>query len=298
MNISAGIVLFNPNVALLKKNVDALYTQVDKILLYNNGSQNFETVKNVFADYSNVIFKDGKENKGIAFALNKILDWADNEQYDWVLTMDQDSVCANNLIQEYSAHLNDKNIALLCPFILNNGKYTLNEYKKLKLTETTEIVDPVKCITSGCLTNVKIAKKVRGFNNALFIDCVDFDLNCKVLEAGYRILQVNSTYLIQKMGKGKKIRLFDKLQHLTGIRLFRRAKAIAVYPDNRLYYYARNTRYLRKTYRNHGKRTSFSFVFIYYIYFSIFYPLDRSRIKMWKAMIKGFRDYRKITNSK
>lgn len=294
MKISAGIVLFNPEITLLKKNVDALCTQVDKILLYNNGSTNIKIIKNTFVNYNNIVFKDGKENRGIAFALNEILNWAVKEQYDWVLTMDQDSVCANNLIKEYSDYLDDKSIALLCPFILNNGKYTLTEYKNLKLPKITEITDPVKCITSGCLTNVKIAKQIGGFNNKLFIDCVDFDLNCKVLRAGYRILQVNSTYLIQKMGKGKYIRLFDKLQHLTGIRLFRRAKAVAVYPNNRLYYYARNTRYLRKTYKNHGKRTSASFVFLYFIYFSIFYPKDRSRTKMWKSMIKGWKDYKKV----
>lgn len=294
MKICAGVVLFNPEITLLKKNVDSLATQVDRILLYNNGSNNFKSVKNAFANYKNVFFKDGKKNRGIAFALNEILNWADNEHYDWVLTMDQDSICAKNMIQTYSQYLNEVDVALLCPFILNNGKYTLDEYRRLKLLKTFEITDPVKCITSGCLTNVKIAKQVHGFNNKLFIDCVDFDLNCKILEAGYRIIQVNDTYLIQKMGKGKSIPLFNKLQHLTGINLFRRAKAVAVYPDIRLYYYTRNTRYLRKTYRNHGKRTSVPFIFLYYVYFSIFYPLNRSRLKMWKAMIEGWNDYNKL----
>lgn len=294
MKICAGIVLYNPELKLLKKNVDALYLQVNKIILYNNGSNNFEQVKNVFADYNNIIFKDGVENKGIAFALNAIINLADSQGYDWVLTMDQDSVCANNLIKEYKNYLSEKKLALICPFILNNGKFTLNEYKKLKLSATTNILDPAKCITSGCLTNVKIAKKVGGFNNQLFIDGVDFDLNCKILEAGYRIIQVNRTYLVQKMGEGKKIQLFSTLQCLTGIDLFRRAKIVAVYPDIRLYYHSRNMRYIRKKYGFHSKQISASFIFMYYIFFSIFYPHERSRIKMWKSIIKGFRDYKKV----
>ncbi len=294
MKICAGIVLYNPELKLLKKNIDALCPQVDKVFLYNNGSDNFEQVKDVFADYDNIIFKDGIKNKGIAFALNVIINWADSQGYEWVLTMDQDSVCANNLIKEYKKYLNEKKLALLCPFILNNGKITLTEYKKSNLPKTMNILDPAKCITSGCLTNVKIAKIVGGFNNQLFIDGVDFDLNCRILEAGYRIVQVNRTYLVQKMGKGKNIRLFNTLQHLTGIDLFRRAKIVAVYPNIRLYYHSRNMRYIRKKYSIYSKQTSASFIFMYYMFFSIFYPHERSRIKMWKAMIKGFRDYKKV----
>ena len=44
MKICAGVVLFNPEITLLKKNVDSLATQVDRILLYNNGSNNFKSV--------------------------------------------------------------------------------------------------------------------------------------------------------------------------------------------------------------------------------------------------------------
>lgn len=296
IRIGAGIVLYNPEIKLLKKNIDALYGQVDKILLYDNGSDNLKVVQSFFdkSRYKKIVIKNGGKNKGIAFALNFILNWAKKEQYDWVLTMDQDSICAPNLISKYSHYLYKKGVALLCPFILNNNKFTLDEYKKLGLPKTSEIKDPVKCITSGCLTNVRIAQKVNGFNDKLFIDCVDFDLNCKILEAGYKILRINGTYLIQKMGKGKKIYLFSELQKLTGLDLFRKAKTVAVYSNSRLYYYIRNTRYLRKKYNNHGRRTSFLFVFCYSLYFSIFYPYDRNRIRMWKAMIRGFKDYKKI----
>lgn len=294
MKISAGIVLYNPESSLLKKNIDSLYDQVDKVLLYDNGSKNYKEIKKQFSSYENIVFQRSEKNKGIAYALNQILNWADLEGYTWVLTMDQDSVCDRKLISKYSNYLNEKDVALLCPFVLNNGKYTLDEYKSMKLPKVTEITDPVKCITSACLTNVKIARQLGGFNNKLFIDCVDFDLNCKVLEAGYKILRVNDTYMIQKMGKGKTISLFKSLYKLTNIDLFRRAKAVAVYPNIRLYYYTRNTRYLRKTYKIHGVQTSAWFVFIYYIYFSIFYPKNRNRLKMWKAMLKGWKDYKKV----
>jgi rhamnosyltransferase len=292
LKVCAGIVLYNPEVNLLKKNVEALYPQVEKMVLYNNGSSNFREIKDTFSVYNNVEIIDGKENKGIAFALNQILYWAEKNGYRWVLTMDQDSVCANNMIAEYAKYVNDDQVALISPYVLNNGKTTLSELKAMDLPKVTQIDDPVKCITSACLTNVEVAKKLGSFNEKLFIDCVDIDLNCRVLEAGYKILRVNTTYLIQQMGESKPITLFEKLEKITNKDLFRRAKAVAVYSDLRLYYHSRNSRYIRKTYKNHGNQTTAWFIFLYYVYFSLFYPSDRSRLKMWKAMIKGFCDYK------
>lgn len=290
LKIGVGIVLYNPDINLLEKNINALYKQADKILLFDNGSKNYELIKKLSSKYNNMLLKGVKQNQGIAFALNRIVDWAQAENYKWVLSMDQDSICSPNLLKEYSYYLNNKDIALICPFVLNNGKVAFEEYKKLNLPPTTLITDPVKCITSACLMNVKLVREVGSFNEKLFIDCVDIDLNCRVLEAGKKILQVNSAYMIQQMGKGKKIKLFEYLQHLTGIDLFRRSKVIAVYSNKRLYYYSRNSRYIRKKYKNHGKQMSWWFISLYFTYFTIFYPLNRNRVKMWKAMFKGFKD--------
>ena len=52
--LGAGIVLYNPEVELLKKNVDALYNQVDKLLLYDNGSSNYQEVKSIFGNYEKI----------------------------------------------------------------------------------------------------------------------------------------------------------------------------------------------------------------------------------------------------
>lgn len=294
LKIGAGIVLYNPDIELLKKNIESLYKQVNTIFLYDNGSRNIEVIKKLSASYANLVVKDGGKNRGIAYALNEILKWGRQEKFEWVLTMDQDSVCSKTLIKEYSFYLNDNDVALLCPFVLNNGKYTLKEYKNLNLPPVTQILDPVKCITSACLMNVEIVSKLGGFNDKLFIDCVDIDLNCRVLEANKKIIRVNKAYMIQQMGKGKKINLFEKLQFLTGLDLFRRAKVIAVYSDKRLYYYSRNTRYIRKKYRIHGKQTSAMFVLLYLLYYSVFYPSNRSRIKMWRAFSQGFKDSRML----
>lgn len=85
-------------------------------------------------------------NQGIAFALNQILNWAKSQRYSWVLTMDQDSICSVNMIDEYLKYINDQKIALICPFVLNNGKITFDEYNKMKLPKVNNIIDPVNVL--------------------------------------------------------------------------------------------------------------------------------------------------------
>ena len=266
---------------------------MDRILLFDNGSSNSSRIKKSFAN-DHVIYFLSDKNRGIAYGLNWLLSRADELGYNWCLTMDQDSICSDNLIFEYNKHLNDKKVALISPFVLNNDKVTLSEYKKMKLPAVTEITDPMDCITSACLTNVPIAKKLGMFNEKLFIDFVDSDINCKVLNNGYRIIQVNKAYMIQQMGKGHRVKIFEWLFDKTHMNIFRRMKVATVYTNQRLYYSSRNSRYIRKTYKDHGKRTGFGFMFAYYCYFTLFYPKSRNRIDMWKSIIRGFRDYQKI----
>ena len=293
--ICAGIVLYNPELELLQKNVNALLEQpLERIYLYDNNSQNAAKIAEVFRDWDGVEYLHNDENKGIAYALNQLIDHADKAGYDWCLTMDQDSVCAPNLIAEYTKYLDYPKVGLLCPFVLNNGKFTLAEFSKLDLADITEIKDPIDCITSACLNNVKVIKKIGGYTEKLFIDFVDTDINCKVLENNYKIIRVNTTYLVQKMGNAHKVPFFELLQEVTKKDVFRRMKVANVYTDQRLYYSARNSRYVRNTYKDHGKRTGVAFMFAYYCYFTLVYPMNRSRIKMWSSIIKGHRDYKNL----
>lgn len=286
----AGVVLFNPDTELLKKNLDALETQVERIFLFDNGSNNVVDISNLLSTYNNVSCVRSDENKGIAYALNQLLDEADKNDFEWILTMDQDSICSDNMIDEYSKYTFSPDVALLCPFVLNNGKYTLETYQKLKLRPYDDIKYPIDCITSGCLTNVPIVKKIGGYLSFLFIDGVDTELNCRVLESGHKIRRVNAAYLIQQMGKAKKIKSLELLYKITKLNLFRRIQTAAVYNDIRLYYFARNNYIIHKKHKNAGFRTSPIFMTMLFLYFSVFFPISRNRIDMWKSITRGYRD--------
>lgn len=288
MNICVGIVLYNPDIATLEMNINALIHQVDHFFLFDNASENEDDIKLLLSKYSGIDYYRNDVNAGIAYALNRLFDNAEEKCYEWCLTMDQDSLCCENMISEFLKYIDDENIAMICPFILNNGKYTLEQYQALNLPEFKLLTKPIECITSATLNRVSVIKQLGGFNEKMFIDYVDTELNCRVLQAGYKIIRANNVYMIQSMGKAKKLKLIVYLYQLTKIDLFRRMQIASVYNDKRLYYQSRNSRYVRRKYKNSGFKLSFIYMFFLFIYCSFTYPVERSRIKMWKSIIMGY----------
>ncbi|MBR5362078.1 MAG: glycosyltransferase [Oscillospiraceae bacterium] len=285
--ICGGIVLYNPDILLLQKNIDAVLPQLNCLVLYDNGSRNQQDIMEIAEQCDRIHFIGSKANKGVAFALNRINEYARDHGYQWVLTLDQDSICAPNMIEQYRKYTGKDKVAILCPFVLNNGKYTVKEYQKLKLPEITVITQPNDCITSAALCNVEIIDRIGGYQDNLFIDYVDTEINCRLMKNGYRIIRVNSTYLLQHMGEAKAIPLFEAFYHVTGLNLFRKMKAASVYSDKRLYYQARNSKYVYCRHKNAGTKLTPLYMYSLFLYDSLFYPISRSRIKMWKNIIKG-----------
>ena len=294
LKVCGGIVLFNPETDLLRKNIDAVIGQLDRLFLFDNGSQNTDEIDELLAGYDTAVYERSETNRGIAYALNRINQYALDNGYEWVLTLDQDSVCSDNMIAEYSRFTTVDRVAMICPFVLNNNKYSMNEYRSLDLPEMDYITRPNDCITSACMCRTDINRDIGGYNEDLFIDYVDTEINCRLLDCGYRIVRANRAYLIQSMGKAKYIRAFDSLYRLTHIDVFRKMKAAAVYSDFRLYYQARNSRYVYRHFRNAGRKLSPAYMNMLFCYFMMFYPKERSRAGMLKSIISGLRDSRRM----
>lgn len=292
-SVMAGIVLYNPDIKLLKNNIDTIVNQVDCMFLYDNASNNYGEIRLLLKEYPNIVYKRGEKNEGIAKGLNEILQYAESKSYEWYLTLDQDSICAANLVDEYRKFASNPEIGLICPVIMNNGKLTFEQYKEKYKTEFDYIEKPIDCITSACLNKTKLVKQIGGYPEDYFIDYVDVDLNCRVMQSGHKILRANKTYLTQHMGEGRKIKSFTKIYQVTKLDWFRRMQTATVYSDLRLYYSARNSLIVHRKYSNAGFRVSPVFMTLLFCYFTVTYPMNRSRVKMWKSIIKGFSDGRK-----
>lgn len=210
MRIAAGIVLYNPDIARLKECLNAINGQVEKIYMVDNASENHHELEKFLSNYEKCEIIWNLENCGIARALNQIMQMAEMAQYEWVLTLDDDSVCDDNLVSVLAEYTERPGLGIVCAAAVDD-KMSMTQCRK-------DIFEYVKdCITAGSLTSVLHWKMIGGFDEKMFIDFVDIEYCTRLRKKGYLIGRVNSVYVHQQYGNisgsvsifGKKLYLFD-----------------------------------------------------------------------------------------
>ena len=228
MRCIAGITTYQPDIARLKQNVDSISGQVETVVLVDNGSENYSKIEFLANNYDNVVIVNNKENKGIAYAMNVIGDYAFENGYDWFLTLDQDSVCPNNLITTYCQYVaND--IGILAPFIAETNPFVGQLFRRgedRKIKPESEVDKVLFAVSSGQFINTRAWHEADGFWNYLFIDYVDQELCFHLTRLGYKILRINSL----------------ELSHVQGVPLYIFGIETAQQSALREYYCARNSR--------------------------------------------------------
>lgn len=195
--ITAGIVTFNPDLDRFKENVNAILPQVDRVIIFDNGSENRESIEQEYQDRATII--KSEKNVGIAAALNGLMKKSEELGASWMLSLDQDSVCPQNFCEQMRTYLyKEDNFGIVAPVIVdrNVGIVGHNPEKEYKSVRT--------CITSGAFTRVDVWTKVGGYDESMFIDSVDFEFCYRVRKAGYKVIQVRNVQLLHEIGNSEK----------------------------------------------------------------------------------------------
>ena len=272
MKYAIGIVTYQPELSRLSDNLRAAFASmmVNRVIIYDNHSDNCETIRQLTALDSHCLLMEGDENRGIAYALNALCQKAVDEGCDWILTLDQDSVIPKGLLEEFDHYTDQEDLGIICPGIIdrNMGR----EYTRQ--TSGTEYI--TQCITAGNLVRLKAWQKTGGFSEKLFIDGVDFDFCMKMGEAGFKILRTNNVCLLQEVGHGRKIPL-----------PFHHQMSVLNHSPPRLYYIARNYLYIGRQYhqRWHWAIEVAKRMFIVACF-------EDNRREKLRAMFLGIRHYR------
>jgi len=247
-----GIVTYHPDAQRLKENIAAASAQPEagEILIADN---------------------DKGENTGIAGGLNQIFRRAEEHGYEWVVTLDQDSVMQPGMLSELALYTDKSDIGIICPRIedRNMGRqYARSDHG-------TEYIE--HCITAGNLVRVEAWKTVGGFDEEMFIDGVDFDFCIRIRQNGYKILRTNNVMLLQEVGHGRAIKLPLGKQI-----------SIINHPPLRLYYIARNYLYIGKRHKQfaHWAIEVIKRMFIVFCF-------EDNRKEKIRSMMTGIRHYQK-----
>lgn len=275
-NISAfcaGVVTYNPDIDVLIKNLQALSPQVRDVFVVDNGSNNINDIEDLLGHFNNITIFLNPQNLGIAQALNKLCKIASSRRYDWILTMDQDSMCDGNMVANLSNYANEE-YGIIAPRVEFRKDGVLIEKTGSGAKCQTEQI--YACITSGSLTNLIAWKEVGGFDEWYFIDHVDNEFCTHIIQKGYKVLRVNDALLYQRAGDMKYVKLFGK------------PILLPYYSTFRNYYICRNTiYYMRKYWRDISLyREIRSFIYSQ----SIKLLFEKGRLKNLKSSIVGMYD--------
>lgn len=195
--IVAGIVTYNPDLDRLRENIESIISQVEKVIVFDNGSKNQTKIKELYQE--KVILITSPVNIGIAAALNRLMQRSRELGATWMVSLDQDSVCSQNFCEQMRAYLyKEDNFGIVAPVIVdrNVGIVGHNPEKEYRSVRT--------CITSGAFTRIDVWNKIGGYDESMFIDSVDFEFCYRVRQAGYKVVQVRDVRLLHEIGKSEK----------------------------------------------------------------------------------------------
>lgn len=296
--VMAGIVLYNADYDRMIDCLRSLYRQVERIIIYDNSRSPLpqNRIESIESSYnSEYIFS--AENLGMAGAMNKIMELAEERRCEWVLTMNADSIVPPNMIETFRESFSDRTIGIVCPQIIDKRR----KYMSADPNKKNEYVS--MCITSGACTRVKAWRQAGGFDTWLFVDLLDNDISKRMILNGWKIYQVNSIILDQEFGeitaKSKRAERFwltaGRVLHNDNFAKFSYRKIVR---PNRVYYTCRNIVYLNKKYKNYGgigyeenyNCKTFAGFLICFVLPSILRATKKRELV--KAVVKGFQDGR------
>jgi rhamnosyltransferase len=282
MKVICIVVLYKPSTELLEKAIKSIVNQVDLVWISDNtpgGFKGMDTIAGVFKSKLKYALMDG--NVGIAKAQNAGIQYALDNDFDFIYFLDQDSISpsgiVNGLLQQF-LDLEDKGIKVggvgAQPFNRDTGKIYEANVKKGKQVKDG-VVEVTELINSSSLFTKELFISAGMMDESLFIDGVDHELCWRANHKDqYRFFKVTSLLLNHKQGEGDR-----KILGIT----------IRTTTPFRIYYQYRNYFWLiRREYVPAYWKVSNG---IKYICKYFYYPLFcKPRISFFKRINKGIHD--------
>lgn len=211
---SAIVVLFNPDMDLLRRNLDSISPQVDHVYVVDNTPDS--DLSESFSSRPSTTYIPLRENRGIAAAQNVGVKAAADDGARFIYFNDQDSISPDGIVSQLLKTFSSLSgqgikVGAVGPRPFNRaenmeyhgpGERAFNG----KLTEVGEL------ISSGSLIPVEVLADVGVMDESLFIDGVDHEWCWRAGAAGgYRFFIDENCRLSHSLGQGDRRMLTRKV---------------------------------------------------------------------------------------
>ena len=232
-NICAIFVTYNPDESLIK-NIEAIINQVKKIVIIDNksASDSWKFIKKITKKHSNINLIKNNGNVGLAKALNQGAEYALKNKYEWILTMDQDSLARYNMVKFLIKAYNNAVGSKTNPVLI--GSNFLHEYNKKsnfeRLCKNKVYIKRNGIQTSGSLLSLSTYKNIGPFRNDFFIDYIDTEYCLRLKHKKLNTIIACDAYMLHSIAAIEKGASLPSYNHLR--RYYRMKNGLKLVKEN------------------------------------------------------------------
>lgn len=237
--ISSVTVTFNPDLSILKNQLEQLEKSLDRILIVDNNSDALIQEELKTLSYSKLEIISNSENLGLAKAINLGLERAFGDS-DFAFLFDHDSIpeegFSTTLLNAYNEYYKESGQAALFGPLIYDRKLKRNLPFVSKTQNSNSLIEVHHLYTSGTLISKEVYKKIGGLNPDFFIDQLDVEYCLRANHYGIKSFGVKDSVLSHSIG--------DEFFQL---KFFNLTKTIMISSPGRNYYMVRNMIFLLKS---------------------------------------------------
>lgn len=215
-SVASVTVTYNPDLQILQEQLHQVSSQVDQIVLVDNGSSNKNEINRIAESITHVRMILCQTNLGLGRAQNLGIQACRDKGIATVLLLDQDSIPQTNMVETLLTALNkltqvgNKVAAVGARY---TGSHTGHpsffvQYKRFRFQkcfcncgETDQIIPADMLISSGSLIPISALDTIGEMDEELFIDHIDTEWSLRARSLGWQSYGVCSALMEHRLGE-------------------------------------------------------------------------------------------------
>lgn len=177
----------------LVRNINTYLPYIDKLIIWKNSVLDNSFInRNITSNYTNEIeFWGNSENQGLALPFNLAAEYAKKNDYEYLLTMDQDSYFNDDMFKKYIQQVKkyrSERTGVFSPNINNRS------------TNDDECIQARTVISSGAIFPVKVFDQVGLFNERFFVYMIDIEFCFRLTKRHLSINKITNAIMTHQEG--------------------------------------------------------------------------------------------------